>query len=137
MSSNITSASLDSLLFLGVLNYSFKVGPYTIIYNLANVGETQETVNIYGAGEDNINASIMATSLTSVNGHTFVEKDGDTTDKKYRFLRALKRPVFNLFWNEYQTAVAIQFKNFEQFLSDAKKSAPIQPLETDGISSKD
>jgi len=136
MKSKITAVSLDSILFLGKFEYTFELGPYKIIYNLASVGDKQDSLNAVTHGVLHEQAASIATSLMSVNGYNFTTaNNSDSFMEKFRFLRNLKSPVFDLFWDEYQAAIALQYKQFDEFMSNAKKSVPTQPSETDGSSS--
>ena len=121
----ITSASLNDILFLGKYEYTFELGPHEVKFNLCTVGQEQDSINSAHAGETNQKAALMAASLISVKGYKFSDGD-DSFLEKYRFLRALKRPVFDHLWDNYNAALTLQFKAFNEFIEkdreEVKKS---------------
>ena len=137
MSLKITVSALDRILFLGKQEYSFTIRDHHIIFNMATVGELSTSIAASGTGELDQKAARMASSLVSVDGYGFQKESDNTFIEKYRFLKNLQAPVFDLFWDEYNAAIAIQYKNFEDFLADGKKSVPTQDSEIAGISTND
>lgn len=123
----ISNSQINDILFLGNYEYTFKVGQYEILFNMASVGEIQDQINATYRGEINEKAARMATALKSVNGYMFNDTSTNNNPliNKANFLRGLKEPVFNLFWDEYNVALMQQFKEFQEYIEKGKKSVPI------------
>jgi hypothetical protein len=128
---------LDPILTLGSYEYSFTVAGHRVIFNLVNVGATASAlVALPIKVKDDEKAARMAVAMVSANNYTF--NSGDINDpllEKFRFLRELKRPLFDLFWDEYVAAEARQLHIFEETHAKGKKSFPIQDSEDSGDSS--
>lgn len=121
----INSANLNDILFLGKYEYTFTLGSHEIKFNLCTVGQEQDSINTVHIGETNQKAALMSASLVSVKGYKFSDGE-DSFLEKYRFLRALKRPVFDHFWDNYNAALTLQLKDFHEFIEkdreEVKKS---------------
>lgn len=127
---------LDSLLTLGKYESSFLVSGFKVFYNLASVGATASAIAFLPVRvKDEEKAARMAVALVSANNYTFNDPDiGDPLKEKFAFLKQLKRPLFNLFWDEFVAAEARQLHIFEELHSKGKKSLPVQDSEPSGDS---
>lgn len=132
MQQSMSSAVLDGILFMGRLEHEFSIGQHKVVYNLATVGELQDAL-LMARGETNERAALMASSLVSVNGYYFKDKDaGSQWTEKYKWLRNLKGPVFDFFWSQYKFAEGMQYKAFEESMEKLKNSVPTPSSEVDG-----
>lgn len=127
------AGQLDSLITLGSYNYEFEVSDRKVVFNMADVGSTSSaTVSLGVQTETDLKAAKMASCLLSANGYTFQSED--PLLEKYRFLRGLKEPMFNHFWDNYQIAVTRQHDIFQRIHIEGKKSLPTQDSEQSGES---
>jgi len=125
---------LDSLITLGSYNYEFDVAGLKVVFNMADVGSTSSaTVSLGVQTENDLKAAKMASCLLSANRHTF--QSDDPLLAKYRFLRSLKEPMFDYFWDNYQITVTRQHDLFQRIHIEGKKSLLIQDSEPSGESS--
>ena len=136
MESDALKKFLDPILTLGSYEYKFKVGGYEVVYNLVAVGETADVIAAMPMKvQSDEKAARIASVLVTANNYTFNSNEIDTTLEKFRFVRALKKPLFDLFWDSYMEAEALQLKVFEEVHINGKKPSPIQVSEPSGDSS--
>ena len=136
MESDALKKFLDPILTLGSYEYKFPIGGYEVVYNLVSVGETADVLAAMPMKvQSDEKAARIASVLVSANNYTFNSNEIDTTLEKYRFIRGLKKPLFDLFWNSYMEAEALQLKVFEEVHIKGKKPSPIQGSEQSGDSS--
>lgn len=130
-------AYLEPILFAGKYEHRFELGPYSILFNLASVGEIADTIAAFmPKTENDVKAAKIASSLVSVNNYTFAGNAGNSLSEKYSFIRSLQGPVFDFFWDSFQVAVNLQYKIFEDTYVNGKKSSPTQNSEATGDSTK-
>lgn len=124
---DFTSNVAMSLLVEGKLTHKWSCFGQEVIYDVFPIG-TEEQIARQASGLDNhakkvvLDVLDVAYALRAIAGYDFQ----NSLEEKLKFIRAMSRPMFQLFAEELRGAELKQMEEFKKRREELKKSTPSQ-----------